>query len=252
MTEKIMKYISRKLMNLSQIFEEPGIISAMKKGIVPSYVREVYTIKKMTKIIPKTIIDVGGHQGDMAKAMNYVFPDAKIHSFEPIKSTYEKLKNNVRKIENISSYNFALGDSSKKCLIWMNQFSAASSLLNAKKEREKIFEVTKNKKKIEIEMERFDKLKEIKIEKPLYLKIDVEGAEKFVLEGMGELIKNVDILQVEYNIKKLYENQTELKDILKYVRLANLPSFIQLNNHVTEKGIIYCDLIFFRREDLKK
>ena len=242
-------YLSRKLINLAQVIEEPKIINAKLKGIVPSYVRDLFTIKKITQITPKTFVDVGAHFGETSIAMNYVFPDAKIYSFEPVPSSYKILKQKTENIKNIRLYDFALGNKEGKFDFWLNNLSAASSLLDAESQREKLFETTKRKEKITISLKKFMDLTEIKIQRPFYLKIDVEGAEKMVLEGFGNLIKNVDILQLEYNFKKLYKNQTELKDIMKYVNIAKLESFIQLGNHISEKeGIIYCDLIFFRRK----
>ncbi|GAG92140.1 unnamed protein product, partial [marine sediment metagenome] len=165
MRKRIMRYMARKLMNLSQIFEEPRIIHAMMKGIIPSYVRDLFIIKKMTKISPKTMIDVGGHFGETSKAMNYVFPKAKIYSFEPAPLPYKRLKEETKHISNIITYNLALGNFNKKCGFWLNEFDSASSLLDSKNKREEIFAVTKNKKKIVVEMRRMDNIKEIKIER---------------------------------------------------------------------------------------
>ena len=241
-----MNKIAKKLLNLSQIIDNPKIISAMFNGIIPSYARDLLLIKKISHIIPKTIIDVGGHLGQSAKAMNYVFPMAKIHSFEPNMASYASLKNNTKGIKNIFIYPFALGTSNGKIGFWANKFSGASSMLDSKEDRKRIFEITGEKNKIFVEIRRFDSLN-IPIEKPLYLKIDVEGAEKQVLRGFNELIKKVDVLQIEYNFKSLYKNQTTLDDIMKYTKLAGLNSFIQLNANSTEKdGLIYCDFIFFR------
>src|SRR3989344_5814823 len=180
MVKKIVKYVSRKLVNLSQLLEEPRILSAMFRGIGSSYARDLFIIKKLMQIVPKTIIDVGAHFGETAKAARYVFPDAKIYSFEPVPSSYQKLVEETKNLTNVKTYNFALGNKNKKCGFWFNDFNSASSLLESENERFKIFEVTKNKTKINVEMKRLDGLKEIKIKRPFFLKIDVEGAEKLV------------------------------------------------------------------------
>ncbi len=239
-------FLSRKLINIAQLIEEPRIIKSIHKGLILSCVRDLFNIKKMIKINPKTFIDVGGHYGQTSLAMNFIFPKAKIYSFEPVKNSYEILKEKTKDIENIKIFNFGLGNENKKSSFWLNDFDGASSLLNSTEERDKTYEVTRNKNKIDVDIRRFDSLKDIEIRRPLYVKIDVEGAEKLVLEGFGDLVKEIDVLQIEFNFKNLYENQTKLKDVLKYTELAGLDNFIQLGNHITEEGIIYCDLIFFK------
>ncbi|MBM3247390.1 FkbM family methyltransferase [Candidatus Pacearchaeota archaeon] len=246
-----MKKIAKKIMNLSQIIENPKIISAIFNGVIPSYARDLLIIKQISGISPRTIIDVGGHIGQSVKAMNFVFPKAKIHSFEPNNAIYPLLRKNVKKLSNIFTYPFGLASIDGKVPFWSNEFSGASSMLDSKEERNKIFAITKNRKKVFVDMKRFDNLN-ISIERPLYLKIDVEGAEKYVLKGFGELMKKVDILQVEYTFKKFYEGQTTFEDILKYARLAGLDSFVQLNINYTENsGLVYCDLIFFRNQKVE-
>ena len=50
-------------------------------------------LKKLKKKSP-TIIDVGANNGQSIKRFLKLFKNSKIHSFEPIKEEFEKLKNN--------------------------------------------------------------------------------------------------------------------------------------------------------------
>ena len=224
----------------------------MLRGIGPGYARDLLTIKKITGMEPLTFIDVGGHYGETAKAAHYVFPLAEIHSFEPVFKSWEVMREKLIG-EQYHVYNVALGNKTGKANFWDNEFSGASSLLANTKEQDTIFSITKNRKKTAVDMIRFDYLKNlngIKLDRPVFLKIDVQGAEKLVLEGFGELIKQVDILQVEFSFKKFYEDQTTFKDIIKFINAAQLDMFIQLNVNATKKdGLLYCDLIFFRKKE---
>ena len=46
---------------------------------------------------------------------------------------------------------------------------------------------------------------------------DTQGFEISVLKGFGELLKDMDFIYVEYIENRLYENDSNLKDITEYV-----------------------------------
>ena len=57
----------------------------------------------------KSILDIGANEGQFATKIRKLFPDAFIHSFEPLPHVYEKLKENFTADQNFAAYNFALG-----------------------------------------------------------------------------------------------------------------------------------------------
>jgi hypothetical protein len=54
------------------------------------------------------ILDVGAHKGESALAFRNSFPQAVIHSFEPISFIYEVLRRNCEPYANIHCHNLAL------------------------------------------------------------------------------------------------------------------------------------------------
>src|SRR5688572_5619201 len=57
-----------------------------------------------------TVIDVGANEGYFASIILKVFPNAQVHSFEPLQNVFEKLKANFLNNKNVSVYNFGLGE----------------------------------------------------------------------------------------------------------------------------------------------
>lgn len=234
------------LINFVQVVEHPKLLLAKFKGIEPSYARDLIKVKELTGLDINTFIDVGASEGQTAKAVHFIFPNAIIYSFEPVKQSFDILDRLREKIPNLQIFDFALGEKNGQTSFWMNDFIPASSLLSPTDELTRLFHSCKNKKKIPIYVERFDNLG-IRLVKPVYLKIDVQGAENKVLEGFGELLKQVDVLQVEYSFKKLYQNQTTIEEILNYVHTMGFDSIYQLDVVSTkEEGLIYCDFVFWK------
>ncbi len=66
-----------------------------------------------------------------------------------------------------------------------------------------------------VQARRFDSL-DLDIQKPALLKIDVEGAEKQVLEGFGEKLREFDIIILEYNMVKGIKSSEIITLLEKY------------------------------------
>lgn len=58
----------------------------------------------------KTIVDVGANVGASVLFWKSIYPDAKIHCFEPIPSNFEVLSQNCAGLNEVTPHNEALGD----------------------------------------------------------------------------------------------------------------------------------------------
>jgi hypothetical protein len=98
----------------------------------------------------------------------------------------------------------------------------------------------------EIYVKRFDSLP-INIERPCLVKLDVEGAEDRVLEGMGERLNEVDFVLIEQiHIKKFAEEILTSKCI-KVLEDHGFTSFIQIGTTYYPSGFpSKSDLLFLR------
>jgi|TARA_B110000238_G_C16095717_1_gene425996 FkbM family methyltransferase len=156
--------------------------------------------------------DVGSNCGIYTLIFGKLFKDVKILSFEPIQSTFLKLKKNISLnagLRNIKKYNYGLSNKSsklkvktliKKKFIQSGGFSVVNKKDNLKNLHTEYASFKKGDEKFKIK------------NKTICLKIDVERHEICVLNGLSRMLRNnkiilqIEILSPNYNsvYKKLH------------------------------------------------
>lgn len=166
----------------------------------------------------KTIIDVGANVGQYAIASHRFYPNAIIHSFEPVPTTFLNLKANTTSIENIRVYSCALGDLEGKIDFYQNEHSHASSALEVSNEQKKALPITRNYKKIEVPIHTLDNFIFLSpITSPILLKLDVQGFEKNVLLGGEVFLKKVDYLLLEMSFVSMYNEEPLFDEMHEFI-----------------------------------
>jgi len=149
------------------------------------------------------VFDIGANEGDTTIQFLKALPDARIHLFEPNPATYARLRSRFSQEKNIvinpcgvgksagqlTLYDFD-GKGSERASLLPETFS---DLLLAKKSA--IREMTVEVVTVDAYCDRRG------IDAINYMKIDVEGFEKFVLEGAADQIAKgrIGIIQLEIN-----------------------------------------------------
>ncbi len=177
-------------------------------------------LKKVHQIEPglKTIVDVGGNQGQFCIAARHRFPAAAIHSYEPVPDTFEVLTGNVGKNKDIKLNQLALGNQEGAIQFYQNKYSHVSSALKISPDNEQEKYNLGVEKVIEVPVSTLDKeFKGKNLARPLLLKLDVQGYEKSVLEGGGKFLESVDYILIELPFVQLYENQLSFTEINGYL-----------------------------------
>jgi len=150
--------------------------------------------------------DVGANIGNYTLALKEYIPNAKIYSFEPVKETFEKLKNNVE--EHARLHNIGFGNAAGKGLLYNTADSSISEIASVHKEvLTEVFKSADQVVAIEFELDRIDNFCLANNIKNIdFLKIDVEGNELAVLQGASLLLKNnaIKIIQFEFNTHNIY------------------------------------------------
>jgi FkbM family methyltransferase len=167
--------------------------------VVPEY--EEYAFKRLTELVEPgaVFIDIGAHIG------RYTFPMAKlvgedgiVIAIEPDPVPFRALtRGKLNKFKNVVALNVALGDRNGSIMLCQKYITATSSIV----EREKCRSF------VEVPMETLDSIiKKLKISRIDVVKIDVEGAELKVLEGMVDTIRRFKpymLVEVRsYNVNK--------------------------------------------------
>lgn len=156
---------------------------------ISSLVDEEY--KEIRVKEPQYILDVGANIGTSALYFNKKFPDAKIIAIEPEIDNFDILSKNTQSIENITVINAALcGTSGFRELQDRGTGSWGFTVTDVEGS------ATGTKQNIDC-MTLCDIMSEYEIDQIDWLKMDIEGGEKEVLENAEAWIDKVNIMTVE-------------------------------------------------------
>lgn len=162
----------------------------------------------------KTIFDIGASDGSFARMTRKHFPHVQIYSFEPLHEVYRALVKNMHEDAKFKAYNLALGETSGKSIIHKSASNPSSSLLTMGVLHKKLYPKSAEHTSEEIHVERLDEImKNTPLEKPVLVKIDVQGFEANVVRGGKAVLSQADIILVENSFVTLYEGQALFGEI---------------------------------------
>jgi len=163
------------------------------------------------------VIDVGanvGHYGSLLRDLGY---ENQIFSFEPIREVFEKLQKRSANYHLWEVFHNGVGSQNEDLFINVSENFASSSLLQIADTTTTAKPDTKfaRQEKISIiTMDDFFKKKRIANWKNPFLKIDVQGYEKQVIDGSLITLKDIAVLQIELSLVKLYEGSMLYKEVI--------------------------------------
>lgn len=151
--------------------------------------------------------DIGANIGTHSLFASKIVSSGEIHAFEPHSVNYEVLKDNIKLNKaDIQTHKFGLFNEEKE--IGFNSISETTAEGKAHIDSDE---------EINIQVKRTD---ELKIPNPDVVKIDVEGAEKRVLEGMENIISDCRAIYIEAHPERMIErfnnSMSDITDIVKY------------------------------------
>ena len=190
----------------------------------PFQFKDIFKLKNKTL----TLIDCGAFTGEFTKEFLKYFPDSYCICIEPSPNAFKKLKKAFSEKTNISLYQFGLFDKDIEKEIYINAYEPTNSIF------EKSLNVTDNDadlyketNKVSISLKKLDNIMEeyfLKKKKKFhidFLKIDVQSAEMYLLNGAIETLKYTEYILIEIQFVSLYKNS---------------PTFHEIYNFLEEKG----------------
>lgn len=166
-----------------------GVKLKIRPGTEDHYIIDKFTIQKKWDIDKdniKKIIDAGAHIGIASIIFSKMYPNAIIISIEPEKENYEILKYNTKNISNIKIENSALWHENGVVKLEINEESWAHSISKSNNSNKNI------KSKTVSRIAKDNGLKKIDV-----IKMDIEGAEREVLNNSKDWSDIVDCIIVE-------------------------------------------------------
>jgi FkbM family methyltransferase len=161
------------------------------------------------------IVDIGANRGQFALIASEIFPNAYIHSFEPLKKPADRFERIFRNNTRVVLHRVALGNCASIKPMHVSKRDDSSSLLPITSLQEEVFPGTSE---TAIQNVKVDKLRNIirpsEITRPSLLKIDVQGYEFEVLEGCDDILENFDYIYIECSFLELYKNQILADEVI--------------------------------------
>ncbi|XWK85981.1 MAG: FkbM family methyltransferase [Phormidium sp.] len=169
----------------------------------------------------KTVLDIGANTGQFVSYIRDILPDARIYSFEPLADCYKELIANFGNQPNFEGFNLALGNQTGRVEIHRNEFSPSSSLLNMAPLHKEAFPYTQKEVIQPVNIAKLDEfVANLNLEKPILIKIDVQGFENEVIMGGINTLVQAEVLIIELSLEPLYEGQMLFDEI--YQKLVSL------------------------------
>ena len=171
------------------------------------------------------VIDVGANNGGYGTHLREIGYKGKMISFEPLANAYNKLIDRSKHDQNWNvAERMAIGDFDGETQINVSSNSTSSSILDIKDSHVDAAPESNFVGKETVKIRTLDSL--IGKELPAtvsnaFLKIDVQGYEKQVLEGAKKLLKHIKGIQSEMSLVPLYENQIIYDEFISRMKKDN-------------------------------
>ncbi len=206
---------------LIKFIEQPAFVSAKSRALmIAKY--DLLVADELHKRVPfKTLVDVGSASGEYSFVFNRMYPGSKTYSFEPIPDRHKK-------INDYDLFEIALWNENTNLDFTIANEVRGSSIIH-KSRGDEIRKIT---------AKRFDGL-DIEIEQPALLKIDVEGAEKQVLEGFGDELSKFSLVILEFNMNK----ESYPSEIIRIMAEHGFYSFVQKD---LRKDLLQSNMFFMK------
>ena len=138
--------------------------------------------------------DIGANTGQTAEKFARYFPDSDIYVFEPVKNSYQQLLQNIAHLDNVKSFQCAMGAKEESVILYHRTNSEWNSINSAvnKKENSTSSET--------VNVTTVDDFMQVqKIDRIHFLKSDTEGFEMEVVEGAKKALSDhkIDFIYIE-------------------------------------------------------
>lgn len=147
-----------------------------------------------------TCFDIGANIGQTAKKIKSAIENSIVYCFEPIKSTFDELVVNTGSLENVKTFNFAMGTINEEKLIYHQENSEWNSFNNSLNNEAK----KRGAQSETVKVTSVDSFIETNnIEKIHLLKSDTEGFELEVIKGASKSLSNkgIDAIYIEVGFR---------------------------------------------------
>jgi FkbM family methyltransferase len=182
--------------------------------------------ERLPAYAPSVIFDVGANVGATVLTLARRFPEARIFAFEPVASTFARLRRATEPLANVTPVQTAFGSRPTRGTMTAVPEGVGNRLVQEPATTRQPLE--------EIEVStaelfcRANGLSHISL-----LKIDTEGHDLEVIRGLGSLLESVDFIQAEVSMNPYNRAHASFTDIFNHM-IANGFLLFKIYNQMME------------------
>ena len=203
-------------------------------------------------VTPATILDVGANIGQFSRASLGRWPTSRVIAFEPLPSAAEPLRRMLAAMGNHHAvYQIALGSRQGQTVFRQHRYSLSSSVLSVTEQSRRRYSWADEAESITVPMARLDDvLIDMVLDRPVLVKIDVQGYEMEVLAGATSVLAEADCLIVELAFDEFYEGQSRAAEVMQYLTSSGW-EFSRVVDVRREGGVIVeADVVYVRQRPM--
>lgn len=188
---------------------------------------------------PRTVFDVGVARG--TPDLYAAFPDAHYYLIDPTRESLPHMQQIARQLD-AEVLNVALGDRDAEMMI-----DARPDDINGASFYKEVGELN-GVERYPVAVKRFDRLMN-GFERPALCKIDVQGAELHVLQGMGRKLQDIDAVIVECSVLATLMDGPEISEVIAYMTQEGfaLYDILDTTRRPLDAALAQVDLLFVPR-----
>lgn len=201
------------------------------------------------------IVEAGAFDGHETQRMLAVWPDAIIHTFEPIPAVFKRLEENTKHLANVHRYQMALSDITGNSLLYVSEKpdrpgipSQASSL---RKPKERLahspiqFPYTINVPTITLD----DWAQQYEVTHVDLLWLDMQGYELNALSEAHTILKQVSAIYTEVGFIENYAGQAQYPEVKMWLEKQG---FVMIGGDFPEQPTKFYGNALFVKKELTK
>lgn len=181
-----------------------------------------FVSRKRIEVIEKAgvdvVLDVGAGVGQFGRWLRDEDYSGRIVSFEPVAEAFARLERRSASDASWTCLNVALGDRDGEAVVNVAGNLWSSSLLPMMQLHEAVAPLSAYVREEPVRLARLDSLNLVEPGDRAYLKIDVQGAERSVLDGAAGVLDKVVAVELELSLVELYRGQELLPGLHERMR----------------------------------
>jgi FkbM family methyltransferase len=199
------------------VLREPNWRQALRRNRVAAATEHAVVLDQLGK--HRTVVDIGANRGQFALVARRLFPEAQIHSFEPLPGPAARFRAIFAGDVRVRLHEAAIAQESGNSTIHVSRRDDSSSLLPITVRQNNFFPGTAQARTATIRVGPLREfLKEEQIEAPALLKLDVQGFELQALRGCESLLRRFGHVYAECSFVELYAGQALADEVIVWLQ----------------------------------